>query len=44
MFVRTANDVLAAVKTTMAKNNVQKVTAAGHSLGKCNARIAFYSS
>lgn len=36
MFVRTASDVLAAVNTTMAKNNVQKVTAAGHSLGKCN--------
>ncbi|KAF8347910.1 alpha/beta-hydrolase [Amanita rubescens] len=36
---KTANDVLTAVKTTMAKNNVQKVTAAGHSLGAALSAI-----
>jgi len=36
---KTASDVLAAVKTTMAKNNVQKVTAAGHSLGAALSAI-----
>jgi len=36
---KTASDVLAAVNTTMAKNNVQKVTAAGHSLGAALSAI-----